>query len=64
MLGFEQHPSDDAIELYALGRLPAESVIPLEGHLLVCEQCQDALQKEDAFAQALLGALKPPAQPE
>jgi hypothetical protein len=60
MFAFEQHCTDDAIELYALGRLPPE-LIALEEHLLVCKQCQDALQGDDAFTQAFRGALKPPA---
>jgi len=53
MLPLQGHPSDDAIELYALGRLPEESVARLEEHLLVCTRCQDALRKEDAFAQGI-----------
>ena len=34
------HPSEDELELYALGRLPATSTAPIEEHLLLCESCQ------------------------
>lgn len=54
MVAFQGHPSDEAIELYALGRLHEELVVALEEHLLVCEQCQDALEEDDAFAQVFV----------
>lgn len=49
----DNHPSDDIIELYALGRLSEELVPPFEEHLLVCARCQDALQSEDMFFQSI-----------
>ena len=47
------HPTEETIELYALGRL-AEVLVPsLEEHLLVCALCQDILRKEDSFSQSI-----------
>jgi anti-sigma factor RsiW len=59
MVAFQGHPSDEAIELYALGRLPEELFAPVEEHLLVCDQCQDTLRREDEFVQSLRAALNP-----
>ena len=57
-IAFENHPPDDVIELYALGRL-SEGLIPsFEEHLLICSRCQDALQSEDVFSQSMTEALK------
>jgi hypothetical protein len=53
-----RHPSREAIELYALGRLNEQLVAPFEEHLLICEQCQDSLEQEDAFASGVLNASK------
>lgn len=46
---FEQHPSEDALDEYALGRLPEGQAAELEEHLLVCALCQDRLQEADEF---------------
>jgi anti-sigma factor ChrR (cupin superfamily) len=58
-LVFENHPSDDSIELYALGRLAEELVPSVEEHLLLCEQCRNALHDEDSFAKSVVAVLKP-----
>jgi hypothetical protein len=55
---FEHHPSDDIIELYALGRLAEESIPAFEEHLLACAQCQDALHLEDSFSAGINDSLK------
>jgi hypothetical protein len=55
---FENHPSGDIIELYALGRLAEEHIPSFEEHLLICAQCQDALQMEDTFLQSITESLK------
>lgn len=55
---FENHPSGDLIELYALGRLAEELVPSFEEHLLICEQCQDALESDDTFSKSITEALK------
>jgi hypothetical protein len=55
---FENHPPDDIIELYALGRLAEELVPSFEEHFLICSQCQDALQSEDTFSRSITQSLK------
>jgi hypothetical protein len=57
MLNLSNHPSEQMIELYALGRLGEELVPSLEEHLLVCAQCQNALREEDTFSQSLIAFL-------
>jgi hypothetical protein len=51
------HPSEQMIELYALGRLEEELVPSLEEHFLICAQCQNALREEDTFSQSLIAFL-------
>lgn len=50
--------SEEALELYALGRLPEEEVAPLEEHLLVCAACQDRLAETDAYVRAMRQAAR------
>lgn len=59
------HPSEDALELYALQRLAEEDEAPLEEHLLICEKCRNRLEEMDEFVAAMRAALehKPAAQP-
>lgn len=45
----EKHPSEDALEEYALGLLPEEQVAEIEEHLLICPDCQQRLQETDEF---------------
>jgi Putative zinc-finger len=52
------HISAEAVELYALGRLSDEEVAIVEEHLLVCEQCQQALALEDATIESIREALR------
>lgn len=47
------HLSEDAVENYALGRLPKAELASFEEHLLVCERCQEQLAEEDNFAEAM-----------
>ena len=53
----EQHPSDDEIELYALGRLAEARVSTLEEHLLICEPCRARLEEMDEYVAAMRQAL-------
>lgn len=53
-----QHPSDDDLELYALGRLTEPDLGRVEEHLLVCEECRVRLDEEDAFVKAVRAALR------
>jgi hypothetical protein len=52
------HPSEEVIELYALGRLAEDLVPSFEEHLLICRLCQEALQMEDAFSQSMTESLR------
>ncbi len=45
----QNHPSEDALEQYALGSMPEEQAAELEEHLLICATCQDRLQETDEF---------------
>jgi hypothetical protein len=47
-----QHLTDDAIELYALGRLPADQLETFEKHLFYCHHCQDRLREADEYVHA------------
>ncbi len=53
---FEDHCTDDALELYALGRLEDLRTEALEEHLLICEPCQERLDETDIFVRAMKGA--------
>ena len=44
-----RHIEEDLLDRYALGSLSAESIIPLEEHLLVCAFCQSRLAEADRF---------------
>lgn len=46
---FQAHPSDDQLELYALGRLSASANDHIEEHLLICYGCQDRLIDLDSY---------------
>jgi len=55
---FDEHPSDDIIELYALNRLSESLTLRFEEHLLVCDRCQRALRQQDLFTEAIITELK------
>lgn len=48
--------SEDAIEQYAMNKLPESEMEPLEEHLLVCLPCQDRVQLADEFLAVLRAA--------
>ena len=53
------HIGDDALELYALGRLTDEGQLAVvEKHLLVCEACRERLRAENEFVRLLRAALR------
>ncbi|MCS7315333.1 MAG: hypothetical protein RMI94_08940 [Bryobacterales bacterium] len=54
----ESHPSEEALEEYALGLLPEEQVAELEEHLLLCAVCQDRLRQADDFIAAMREAAR------
>jgi hypothetical protein len=47
------HATDDALERYAMGRLPEPELTRFEEHLLVCESCQDRVALEDSIRQGV-----------
>lgn len=53
-----EHPSEEDIEQYSLGRLIEPAVSLLETHLLVCERCRSRVSEEDAYVQAMRSALR------
>jgi anti-sigma factor RsiW len=55
--GFAFHISEDALEEYALGRLPSAHCEPLDEHLLVCPACQNALEVIDDYVNVIRAAL-------
>lgn len=60
------HLSEDALEVYSLGRMTSEAQLEeFEEHLLVCGYCHSRLEKMDAFTEAAVsGARAVAAQPE
>lgn len=54
----KSHPSDNDIELYALGRLSDEVAAPIEEHLLVCDSCRDRVKQADEFVTTICAALR------
>ncbi len=56
MLAWFEHATEEDLERYALGRLPAAETERLEEHLLVCTECQDRLVETEAYVQAVRDA--------
>ncbi len=52
------HPSEEVLELYALGRLEEDRLGPVEEHLLVCEDCRQAVEQADEYARVMRAALE------
>ena len=53
----KDHPSEDLLEQYALGRLAEAQAAPLEEHLLLCSQCQTGLTQADDYVQLMKHAM-------
>jgi anti-sigma factor RsiW len=51
------HESEDALEQYALGRLPVSEIERIEEHLFVCESCCERLDETAAFARGMRDVL-------
>lgn len=51
------HPTEEALELYSLGRLPETDLPEVEEHLLVCAPCQDRLKAMDEYVSTMRRAL-------
>jgi anti-sigma factor RsiW len=50
------HISEDALENYALGRLPEPDCAPLDEHLLICPPCQARLEQIDEYVRVMQAA--------
>jgi hypothetical protein len=60
----DEHPTAEALDDYAFGRLPFEDQEQIEEHILWCHQCQDELQLTDRIIGLIRATLKhPPAPP-
>jgi hypothetical protein len=59
----KQHPTEDDLELFSMGRLARHKQEPIEEHLLVCESCRKCVEELDQYTCALRTALRqiPPA---
>jgi hypothetical protein len=53
-----EHPSNDLLEIYALGTIPELEITPLEEHLLKCEKCRKRLAVMDLEITAMRQALR------
>ena len=53
-----KHISVEALERYAMLKLPRRRIGPLEDHLLICPECQDRVRAEIDFVTAMRGAAK------
>lgn len=54
-----KHVQDEDLERYCLGTITEEAEIaPIEEHLMVCSECIDRAQAQDAYIRAVKGALK------
>jgi hypothetical protein len=51
------HPTDDALENYALARLSSSEIAAVEEHFLVCQECRDRLREIDEYVAAMKQAL-------
>ena len=54
--GFPFHIPEDALERYALGRVPDEDCAPLDEHLLICPTCQAGLEEMDEYVKVMKAA--------
>jgi hypothetical protein len=51
------HPSNDLLERYAMGKLTDPDLEQVEEHLFVCDSCRTRLAETDAFVSAMRAAL-------
>jgi hypothetical protein len=47
------HASEDALEQYCLGLVPAGELEAIESHLLVCKGCQERLRETEAYVRTM-----------
>ncbi len=53
---FEEHPGEEALELYSLGRVGETDTEIIEEHLLICEGCRVRLDHTDRYVRAMQAA--------
>jgi anti-sigma factor RsiW len=51
------HRSEDDLESYVMGRMPATDQAHLEGHVLACKACRERLEETSRFIEAFKSAL-------
>ncbi len=54
----QAHPSEEILEGYAFGRLDAASLESFEEHLLICEECQSALDQTEDYIRLMKAAAR------
>jgi anti-sigma factor ChrR (cupin superfamily) len=54
---FDSHFSDELLEKYALGRVSVLDCASLEGHLLICSDCQTHLATIEEYLAVMRAAL-------
>jgi predicted anti-sigma-YlaC factor YlaD len=58
------HCDEEVLEEYCLGILNERRTSAVEEHLLVCEECRDALAVQNEFVQCLKAALRVQCAPQ
>jgi hypothetical protein len=53
-----EHVSEDRLEEYCLGRVPAAELDELENHLLICPECQDRCREADSYVKTMREAVQ------
>ena len=53
-----RHVTDDQLDLYALGRMPEAEQEEFEEHLLICEQCREALSAQEVYVRSMRAAAR------
>jgi hypothetical protein len=51
-----KHPDEDLFEDYLFDRLPQQATAILEGHLLMCRECQETLAATEEYIVLMKGA--------
>ncbi len=50
---YQDHVRMEALERFAFGELTERELAPVEEHLLVCEECRQAVAEMDVFAEVM-----------
>ncbi|MCW5964418.1 MAG: zf-HC2 domain-containing protein [Bryobacterales bacterium] len=62
---WEQHPSEETLEAYALGDLSEADCERVDYHLMLCERCRQRVQVLDGFLTAMNDTVvRPATKPE